>query len=795
MSNAYSPIQDAVAADKRIASEPRLADEPPPLLRLRSYSEALRAFGSPLGQRAAFPDEVERVVRRIEAWNRDGQLALCRLESGPVWRQIFDLGSVVFDTHRLLRAVNAKRIDDWLNSTSTDKETKDAFESWRRAFFDRYDAIRALTADILLSSKLGMFEENPLLVFIRNSRKLANVFAGRNYLWGRFGILLGMAALAVRERRFLGGLIGSQLDTAGVTFNWWRDPKRVNRVNSIAGEVLITHRHSKQLRRTFQMLKEHGVVGQRADEIVVEALRQGDRAASKPWKGLVKLRQLIAYAAVKPCDPNFIDVFHSLTNAPVQYTYTPGLEWVVRDYELGKKLLQMDGKIPGDSDTATLQQGRVSIMPGIAKATPGATEFARRYFGPVENFLNSMVTADGADHQRLRKPFMQFFSRRAVFDQAELVQNTVTMLLDKAETVARQNKGAFDFKKDFAFQFPIRVICGVVGIKGKDIDNIQRWTEESTRSMDTEAGVSIQTARRGQNSVNEQRVFFGKLLADARAGKSSSEMVRALAFDESLSEAERIANLSVIVFAGFETTTGLLCKGVSELLKHPEQWSFLRTCLVVSPTIQVDGEEVSDVDLRWYRWAETEPREADPVRRERITRLLAGSERLRERLKAIKKLEAHLDAAIEEMLRWCAPGSIIPLTASRELEVPVLQAMVVRGKEMQPGDKLKIAKGETVIVAVDEINRRCPFGSGEFDRQGEGSFDVTRADNTKHMSFGVKHMCIGATMARENAKRVLEGVLRRFPDLESNGTPIPQDMELFHGLASLPVRSPSSSHS
>ncbi len=795
MSHAYLPSDKTGTVCNRTAAEQCVANEPPPLLRLRSYIEAVRAFDSPLELRTAFPNEVEMVVRRIEAWNRDGQLALSRLQSGPVWRKVFDFGSVVFDTHRLLRVVNAKRIDDWLNSTSNDKEATHAFESWRRAFFDRYDATRALTADILLSSKLGMFEENLLLVFIRNSRKLADVFAGKNYLWGRVGIVLGLAALAVRERRFLGGLIGRQLDSAGLTFNWWRDPRQVDRVNALAGEVLITHRHSKQLFRTYQMLKEHGVARQEADEIVVEALHQGDRAASKPWKGLVKLRQLVAYAGVDPRDPDFMEVFRSVTSAPVQYTYTPGLEWVVRDYELGKKLLQMDGKIPEDSDTATLQQGRVSVMPGIAKATPGATEFARRYFGPVENFLHSMVTADGADHQRLRKPFMQFFSRRAVFDQAELVQDTVTLLLNKAKEVARKNEGAFDFKMDFAFQFPIRVICGVVGIEGKDINNIQRWTEDSTRSMDTEAGVSIGTAKRGQKSVDEQRAFFGKLLADARAGKSSSEMVRALAFDESLSETERISNLSVIVFAGFETTTGLLCRGVSELLKHPEQWTFLRNCLVTEPAIQVEGETISDVQLRWYRWAETEPREADPIRRERIIHLLAHSERLRERLEAIKKQEAHLDAAIEEMLRWCAPGSIIPLTASRDLEVTVQQAMDIRGERLQPGDKIRIAKGDTVIVAVDEINRRCPFGAGEFDRHGKGSFDVTRRDNMNHLSFGVKHMCIGAKMARENAKRALEGVLRRFPDLESNGTPIPQDMELFHGLASLPVRSPSMSPS
>ena len=422
-----------------------------PVLALGSYIRAVQAFATPLGTRATFRNDIEGVLRRITAWDRGGQQALHHLQSPPVFRQVLDFGSVVFDTHRLLSAINTKHIDDWLNSTSTATETKAAFESWRRAFFDRYDAIRALTADILLVSNLSMFEDNPLLVFVRNLRKLADVFAGKDYLWGSMGVAVGTVALALRERRFLGGLIVSQLAAFGISFNWFRNSRWVNHINTLAGEVLITHRHATQLRRAFQMLKEHGVVGRNADAIVLEALRQADRAASKSWKGLVKLRQMVMHSHVDPRAPDFIEVFRSLTSAPVQYTHTPGLEWVVRDYELGKKLLQMDGRIPDGSEAATLQQGRVSVMPGIAKATPGATEFARKYFRPVESFLNSMVTADGADHQRLRKPFMQFFSRRAVFEQAELVQTTVTTLLDHAEMVARKNQGRVRLQERLCF--------------------------------------------------------------------------------------------------------------------------------------------------------------------------------------------------------------------------------------------------------------------------------------------------------------------------------------------------------
>src|SRR5205085_10699639 len=96
--------------------------------------------------------------------------------------------------------------------------------------------------------------------------------------------------------------------------------------------------------------------------------------------------------------------------------------------------------------------------------------------------------------------------------------------------------------------------------------------------------------------------------------------------------------------------------------------------------------------------------------------------------------------------------------------------------------------GGTIAVAVDEMNRRCPFGGSTFDPDVRGGFDVSRADNKSHLTFGMRHSCIGAFLAKENAKRALEGLLRRFPDIELDGEPVPQEMELFSGLASLPVR-------
>jgi cytochrome P450 len=181
----------------------------------------------------------------------------------------------------------------------------------------------------------------------------------------------------------------------------------------------------------------------------------------------------------------------------------------------------------------------------------------------------------------------------------------------------------------------------------------------------------------------------------------------------------------------------------------------------------------------------------DVARRDRLATLATRSPEAAARAELIRRQEDVLDRAVEELLRWTAPGTVVPLTASKDLSVSLESAMTVKGCPHTAGDSLTIKRGETIAVAVDELNRRCPVGAGRFDGGEPSLLDVSRADNTSHLSFGLRHSCIGAFLAKENAKRAFEGTLRRFPDLELNGVPIPQEMELFSGLSSLPVLSRS----
>jgi cytochrome P450 len=770
---------------RRLATRKRA---PRRLTELPSFAKVALAFSTPMGQSADFPADIAALVTRLGAWNTRSLATWSRLEDTLVHQRVAGIGTVIADAIRLHHDLRTKRIDDWL-ATAPEASAR-AFEGWRDAFDIRGDALGCISAEALLTSDLLMPERGTLRSMLHNIRQLGDLIGGEDYIFGTLGMFVGLVRVMVKERRFFARLAGRQLRLRGWSFSRQIQAHRARRLNAVAGRHLIGARHSEELRAAYAAMQERGVTGRRADALAVRALEYGHDASGKPWKGLVRLTQLIVHSGVDPGAPEFESLFHDAIQAPVDYTHVPGKEWIVREYELGRKLMQIDGKIMPGETVAAFQQGRGSLAPGYVRAGAARTEFGRRYSKPLGTFLDSMVVADGADHQRLRRPFLPFFSQQAVLNQAEFVERTTAELFDEVEALARRNGGAFDFRKDFAYRFPIEIICRLLELPAEDVPRVQHWTETSVRAMDIDAGFSVDAANAGQRATDELREYLQGKLNDARSGAFPGMMIRAIANDETLSEAERISNLAVILFAGFETTTGLLSKGLQALLEHPEQWALLQSVLVRGPEVEVGGVRVPDRDLRWLAWSEGRPeREVDQERAARLKWLVQQSPALRDRLDATRAQEQSLDAAIEEMLRWTAPGTVVPLTASRHVQIELPHAMVIKGRSYAAGESLTIESGETIGVAVDELNRRCPFGAGTFDTNAKGGFDVSRTDNTAHLSFGLKHACIGAFLAKENAKRAMEGVLRRFPDLALDGDPVPQDMELFSGLASLPVRS------
>jgi cytochrome P450 len=129
-----------------------------------------------------------------------------------------------------------------------------------------------------------------------------------------------------------------------------------------------------------------------------------------------------------------------------------------------------------------------------------------------------------------------------------------------------------------------------------------------------------------------------------------------------------------------------------------------------------------------------------------------------------------LDAtAVDECLRYDAPVQL-----SRRIAMG----------DLQLGEHT-VGKGTLVMTSLASANRDPAKWGPTADQ-----LDVGRPDASQHVSFGSGiHFCLGAALARLEGQVAMGSVIRRFPDLELAGDPVPNGRITLRGLDSLPVTS------
>lgn len=178
----------------------------------------------------------------------------------------------------------------------------------------------------------------------------------------------------------------------------------------------------------------------------------------------------------------------------------------------------------------------------------------------------------------------------------------------------------------------------------------------------------------------------------------------------------------------------------------------------------VDGEQVSDLDINMFV----------------LTLLVAGNETTRtlisnsldvlarhpDQRRLLAGEVARLPLAVEELLRWEAPIMSFCRTATRTTQL----------------SGTKIEEGDYVLLCYQSANRdEDAFGPSA------GQLDVTRNPNP-HTSFGyAEHYCLGAGLARLEARVLFEELLARWPDYELAGPIERLPSRLARGVVHLPI--------
>jgi cytochrome P450 len=140
-----------------------------------------------------------------------------------------------------------------------------------------------------------------------------------------------------------------------------------------------------------------------------------------------------------------------------------------------------------------------------------------------------------------------------------------------------------------------------------------------------------------------------------------------------------------------------------------------------------------------------------------------------DQLARLRERPALLDSAIEEVIRFNGPvGHTRPVYALTDVEI----------------GGVVVPRGDTVVPVLLAANRD-PAVFAEPD-----AFDLTRSPN-RHLGFGHGiHFCLGAALARLQARAAVGALVQRFPRLALAVDPAELEWtpELFlHGVRHLPV--------
>lgn len=205
-----------------------------------------------------------------------------------------------------------------------------------------------------------------------------------------------------------------------------------------------------------------------------------------------------------------------------------------------------------------------------------ASPLARRGAGGVESedpvvsvLSHWMVFRNPPDHTRMRQALRGAFSPPAIEALGPMIGRIVDELLDGLPD-------EFDFVAEFAVPLPALVIAELLGVPPEDHDRFRAWSED----LATLVFASGRPDRhdRGRKGLRALAAYLGEQLERRRTTPADDllGLMAGLEASGELSADEAVANAVLLLFAGHETTTGLLANALAVLLTHPDELAELR---------------------------------------------------------------------------------------------------------------------------------------------------------------------------------------------------------------------------
>jgi cytochrome P450 len=225
--------------------------------------------------------------------------------------------------------------------------------------------------------------------------------------------------------------------------------------------------------------------------------------------------------------------------------------------------------------------------------------------GLLANWWQKMLLSiEGEDHLRLRKLAGPAFSPKTIEPLAPFFASLANELIDNFI-----DKGSCEFMSEFAEPFSARVITGLLGL-----DN-ELWPKVA--DLATKLGYVFSVTIKEDLPLIEEGLqgildISNELISKSRLSTKDDfvgTLLKATLDGKAITDEELLSLVSLLIFAGFDTTRNQIGLGIKTFSNHPKQWKLLgenpdlarvavEEIMRVNPTITWVSREAS-VDIEY----------------------------------------------------------------------------------------------------------------------------------------------------------------------------------------------------
>jgi cytochrome P450 len=240
-----------------------------------------------------------------------------------------------------------------------------------------------------------------------------------------------------------------------------------------------------------------------------------------------------------------------------------------------------------------LRDQRFCTPQGFSLAAQGITS------GPLwDRVVSSLLCMDGAEHHRLRRLVSKAFAPRAAARLRTTIAEIITELVAPLTAT-----GSCDIVSDVAQQYPIPIICALLGTDRRDWKLFSDWTDDMMKTFSWTAAQDEPEILRSWNAVD---AYLDDMIADRRNALTDdliSDLIRAEDDGDRLSHEELLMLAAGLLMAGTDTTRNQLAAAVHTLCDHPDQWALLAEHPELAPNAVEELMRHSPVAAATFRTA------------------------------------------------------------------------------------------------------------------------------------------------------------------------------------------------